>query len=339
MINNLLSDLTIVIFSFNRHYYLTRTINYWSKYNVKILVLDGSDNILDDDCLNVKNLHYIYDNTSLYSRLLQSVNYIKTKYIILSGDDEYYIPSALASCISFLNNNLSYSSCGGCAVGFFSYKDQVYGVEKYGKLRDLDLHQNQASKRISKHFSSYVPAHVYSVLRNSTWKVICKNIFKYEYSFFASMELQIEFLIMVSGKSKIISELMWLRNKDVTSIRGTSPSLSTDVKINDWWGNKKFKKEKNHFLFNMKATCDELLKNNHIEIEDIKRLFEIYIFHLNYRNSNLIKIKIFIKKFFKFYLYKNKKFNLIEKANQLLSSGIKINFKELDIITKSILKK
>ena len=53
---SLLNKLTIVIFTYNRHKYLKRTINYWSNYKVKLLILDGSDVELDDPCLHAKKL-------------------------------------------------------------------------------------------------------------------------------------------------------------------------------------------------------------------------------------------------------------------------------------------
>ena len=52
---------------------------------------------------------------------------------------------------------------------------------------------------------------MYSVLRSDEWKKFVNMYFK-KYSFFAAMEMQMEFLIMTSGKSKIIQELM-MRNK------------------------------------------------------------------------------------------------------------------------------
>ena len=45
-----------------------------------------------------------------------------------------------------------------------------------------------------------------------------KNLFicfSKRYNFAAAHELQVEFLTIVSGKSKIISELMWMRNNEV----------------------------------------------------------------------------------------------------------------------------
>ena len=244
----LLQKLTIVIFSFNRQKYIKRTIKYWSNYQVKLLVLDGSDVKLEDPCLNTKNIKYIHDPRDIYERLLSSVNYIETEFMILGCDDEFYLPSALNSCIKFLLKNPNFSSCGGCAIGFHNNGKEIFGIEQYSRSKDICLDHDSALERITKHFHNYLPAHEYSVMLTSTWKPICKHVFKKEYSFFAAFELQIEFLVMVSGKSIIIPELMWMRNRKVTAIRGSSPSLDSTRQITKWWHDKNFIEEKKDFL-------------------------------------------------------------------------------------------
>jgi glycosyltransferase domain-containing protein len=292
MSDDLLQKLTIVIFSYNRHKYLKRTIKYWSNYQAKILVLDGSDVKLKDPCLNTKDIKYIYDPRGIYERLLSSINYIETEFMILGGDDEFYMPSALDSCIEFLSKNPNFSSCGGRAIGFRTNGKEIFGSEQYSKLKDICLDYNSASERINKHFHNYVPAHEYSVMRSSKWKLICKHVFKKEYSFFAAFELQIEFLVMVSGKSKIIPELMWMRNREVEEIRGDSPSSVGTRPITKWWYDKKFIKEKEDFLYTMKKACDEISTDQNFKFteEIITKLFEVYI-------NECLKERSFIRKF------------------------------------------
>ena len=57
--HSILKKLTIVIFSYNRHKYLKQTIKYWLDYNINLVVLDGSDERLDDPCLDMKNIKRI----------------------------------------------------------------------------------------------------------------------------------------------------------------------------------------------------------------------------------------------------------------------------------------
>lgn len=347
----LLQKLTIVIFSYNRHIYLKRSIKYWSSYNVKVIALDGSDIRLQDPCLNFKNIKYIHDPRSLYDRLLNSINYIDTDYMILGSDDEFYLPSALSSCIEFLTKEISFASCGGRAIGFRTREQgkKIFGNEQYPKLRNLCLDQDDASKRAYKHFSNYTPAHIYSVMRTSKWKIICKHVFKKEYNFFAVWELQIEFLVTISGKSKIIPELMWLRSFDAKPIRMTNPVMSDEVKITYWWFNKKFKNEKKDFLNRMKKACNALIIDQNLEYsyDIIVRPFEAYIQTIKSKETFLRKIRKHIPskiKIFKRYLeqfmdkLKSSKYkSLAEEINLLEAEGVFVSHKDINKIT-SLLK-
>ena len=349
----LLQKLTIVIFSYNRHKYLKRVIKYWSNYHVKLLVLDGSDTKLEDSCLNIKNIKYIYDPRGYPDRALSAINYIETEFMVLAGDDEFYLPSALNSCIEFLLKESSFSSCGGRAVGFYTNGKEIFGNEQYPRLKDLCLDYSSASERITKHFHNYVPAHTYSVMRSSKWKLICKHVFKKAYSCFALDELQIEFLVMVSGKSKIISELMWMRNKEVAPIRGTSPSMVGIRPIAKWWYDRNFIKEKEDFIYRTKKACDEISTDQNFKFteETITKLFESYInlylkqrsiirktIHqiMPYKIKKLIKPivvavwdKIIISKYRS--LVENEKcINLIDEVNLLEEQGVSVNHKNLN---------
>ena len=346
-----LKKLTIVIFTYNRHKYLKRTLKYWSSYDVKILVLDGSHIKFEDQCLDNKNIKYVYDTRSLYDRLLSSVNFIDTEFMILACDDEFYLPSALCSCINFLLKDQSFSSCGGRAVGFRNQKKKIFGIKQYPKLKDLCLDHDIASDRISKHFSSYVPAHFYSVIRTYNWKTISRYVFQKKYSFLDSMELQVEFLIMVSGKSKIFSELMWMRNNEVPH-----SGYDIEIKIQRWWFDKKNKNEKKDFLKRMNKTCDEILtdQNSRLNEHEISELFEIYInktlqnvkktFFRKLLNFVPFKIKQIIKFFKKWYYFKTYKYrsvvnekSLAEEINTLELEGVSVNHKELNEISSILL--
>ena len=343
---NFLEKLTIIIFSFNRHKYLRRTIKYWALYNVKLLVIDGSDVRLEDPSLNIKNIKYIHDQKSMYDRLLSSINYIDTEFVILGCDDEFYLPSALSACIEFLTKESSFFSCGGRSIGFGTSNEgkEIFGYEQYSKFRNLCLDHDSALNRIVNHFNNYVPAHMYSVMRYNKWKIICKSVFEKEYNFFAAMELQIEFLAAVSGKSKIIPELMWMRNKEVPGIRGTSASTTPTFTIDQWWYDKRFKKEKEDFLYRMKKACDELLSDQNFQFTEniIARLFEIYI---NYLTSNQtlykkikdlipIKIKILLRSILSFRnrFIVNKYKSLANEVSLLESESVHVNHKDFNQI-------
>ena len=239
-------------------------------------------------------------------------------------------------------------------MGFSTYKKNVFGNEQYPKFKDLSLNHDNALDRIKSHFYNYVPAHFYSVIRTSKWKIICKHTFNKEYNFFAVFELQVEFLVMVSGKSKIISELMWLRNQEVPSVKGDRHSKNAKKLISEWWTDKNFEKEKEEFLFRMKKACNELSIDQNLKFSEntISKLFEIYI---NKILEKRLLEKNFLRKIINLISYKNilslasfeskkkiKKFirwnkispyikkSLVNEAMQLEAKGVSVNYKDLN---------
>jgi glycosyltransferase domain-containing protein len=348
MKNLFLKKLTIIIFSYNRQKYLIRTLKYWSNYDIKLLVLDGSSEKLEDPILNNKNIKYIYDPRSLNDRLISSIDYVDTEFTILGCDDEFYLPSALDSCINFLTKNPSYSCCGGMTVGFKTLNggNEILGFEQYPKLRNFCLDNNDAYKRIEKHFNNYSPAHIYSVMLSSKWKILCRHVYEKEYSFFSAMEVQTEFLLIVSGKSKIIPELMWMRNGEVAGIRNTTPSNTQGYQIKHWWHDNKFKIEKEDFLNRMKIASKEISNDKNYQLTEnkIANLFESHVniqprFIKNYFLRKILPfVPLIVKRILRIIigwdkLSRNNDINwknLDEIISLLEQEGILINYKELD---------
>ena len=345
-----LNKLTIVIFTYNRHELLKRTINYWLNYDVKLLILDGSKKKLDVSFLHSKKIKYIHSTDNLEKRLLKSINYIDTEFLILSCDDEFYLPSAICTCIEFLDKNPSFSSCGGRAVGFLTKNNFIFGTEEYLNFKGFCLDERDSRSRTFKHFFNYIPAHIYSVMRLKNWKIICKYIFEKKISFAGSFELSVEFLTVVAGKSIIIQELMWMRNKEVPG--HILPSVF--VGLDKWWLYKKYQYEKLNFFKQMVKACDELLANKKITNKEVKNMiknaFKIYIKQnypkRNFLNKikdlipNIIKKKLVItiiiydqikRRLIRWYNIKNNKYNsLSNEVSKIENEGVFINYEELN---------
>ena len=210
----------------------------------------------------------------------------------------------------------------------------MYGTEQYPKLKDLCLEDNSAYDRIFKHFSVYVPSHFYSITRYNSWKKICAHVFEKRYNFYASFELQVEFLTMVAGKSKIIPELMWLRNKQVP---GTTHGM-IELEFKKWWFDKNYKNEKLDFFSRMKSACEDISIEQSIKLTEdkIETLFELYIIKPVFKKNPLKKIYNFIQiqvlRLIRFFFHQDQiRYNsLIDQAQILSSQGVLINYKELD---------
>ena len=104
-----LAKLTLVMPSYERQSFVIRSMKYWSNKNVKLVVLDGSKRPIKSSFLKTlnlnKNIYYKHSKSSFVKRLQKSTSLVKTKYVALIGDDEFYVPSALSKCIDELDKN------------------------------------------------------------------------------------------------------------------------------------------------------------------------------------------------------------------------------------------
>ena len=278
----LLNDLTIVVPSFNRQSYLLRLLKYWSGKGPKVLAFDGSPTPIGQTAISglSSNIKYFHQPNSLYERLRTAVGLVSSKYVMLATDDEFYIPSALHACINELENDNELVSCGGRAISF-GFDNCVWGESVYEKLANLNLSELERSDRVYKHFSNYVPAHLYAVSHSSKWVPIARQIFSDEYDFFAAWELQFEFMLPYVGKTRILDNLLWLRSCEAEPIRDTSPSMSENITINNWWRQDVFLRQKEEFLYRMGKLSEDLGLKFSDFTPDFTAAISIYI-HNNY---------------------------------------------------------
>ena len=127
--------LTLICPSYNRHIFLKRTINYWSKTNYRVIIADGSANPIENTYLKYDNVSYYHIKEGLVERILFLLTKINTPYACLLGDDEFYIPSSLNKCIEFLDKNKEYGSAIGRAIGFKKF-DNISFKEQYHCFMD-----------------------------------------------------------------------------------------------------------------------------------------------------------------------------------------------------------
>jgi|688.fasta_scaffold55566_3 glycosyltransferase domain-containing protein len=345
--SHLLKKLTIVIPTYNRHAFMLRNMQYWSGKSVTVIYLDGSKKAIDPSFLTRigTNIKYIHNPIGVCERILSSISFVVTEYVMLGCDDEFYIVSALKNCLIKLNSDPHFVTCFGRALGFGWYSNSVIGFNAYNKLKNLILDDQSSISRLRKHFSNYVPAHIYAITRSSIWKIAVKAIYSKEYNFYASVEIQMEFLLCYAGKSLVIPELLWLRSDECIPLHGTSDHTNPSRTFIKWWFDKDKEKEKNDFIARMENACrqfNELNKKNYIV--DINNILETYIqsqkTFLFFRVYKYLpnSIRTIIKKIFK--IFGNdltKKTLLIDSAISLEATGVRVDFNELAVIEKKII--
>ena len=341
-----MEKLTIIIPTYERQTFMLRAMHYWSGKEMIVIFLDGSKVGLDINILaNFKsNIKYIHSSVGIYKRILSAISLINTEYIMFGCDDEFYIPSALESCLIKLSLDSNLVACAGRALRFNWNDNSVLGYNVYRKLKNLILDDINPMFRLYKHFSNYVPAHVYSICRTSVWKVVAQEVFSREYNFYAASELQLEFLLVYAGKTLIIPELMWMRSDECPPHHGTSKSIIPSLTFHKWWFDENNIKEKEDFIARMEIACKQISKINKKYYDPkVQNVFEIYlkserIFILFKFYKHLPNfLRNMIKSIYKIFGYDvTKKTLLIDAVKSLENTGVKVNFTEIKLIERLI---
>jgi len=325
-------------------------MQYWSGSNVSIILIDGSQKRIDKDilCKFHKNIIYIHSPKD-YSKRIKSFLYkIKTEYVILGCDDEFYIPSALNSCLKNLIKERELSVCGGLVWGFEFNNKSMLGFDVYPERKKIFLSQLNPNIRLQKHFSNYNSTHIYSVCRTDLFKIIVEEVFKKKSPYddcYCIHEILFEFLMCYSGKSKVIPELMTLRSGENENIYW----LKYDEKIGLNFFKKKYIFERLDYWWldkNNKSKKDELIKfvklcykkidtiNKNIFPCNVENIFENYV---KFLQKNKKPFYIYFKLFYRYlplFLRENIK-ELFKPFGYFKDNFKKINmFKSINLLKK-----
>jgi glycosyltransferase domain-containing protein len=352
MKNDNLSKLSLIIPTYNRQSYTLRNMRYWSGRKAILHVLDGSKSGINGSELKDlgHNIHYYHVPISLRKRIEYAISLIDTEYVSLLGDDEFFIPTCLQSCITELEMANGLVSCMGRCLGFRKAQDGIIGLPVYEKLKDYSSLEDEPIARMLGHMKNYIPSTVYSVVKTPVWKNAWAPYLKKEFPVFAIGELQFEMVVSFMGKSKVIPELMWLRSYETAPIRNKGLSLETNLHFDTWWNDPQKSSEHDIFLSIMADTLagDQ---DKHVKlISGVENSCNAYVTFCRSRNrkTGLIKdlrslMKQCLPEPFKqavkqtlFTLgkrYERRKLPyLVEAAKDLSDAGVFVDFKEIEKI-------
>lgn len=165
---NQLHRLTVCIFTYNRPKELMRLINYWSQFKVELIILDASQQkLLLEYKANVNYCHVPY--LTLSQRLIKFSSMIKTEYMLLSPDDDFFFPKGLNEIINFLDLNQDYSSAQGLRLRFYDYPSFNWLPDYLAQAR-LKFENSDKQLRLMEMYKSM--HYIYSVIRLSNYQKI-----------------------------------------------------------------------------------------------------------------------------------------------------------------------
>jgi glycosyltransferase domain-containing protein len=244
---NQLSQLTIIIPTYNRPDYAIRQFKYWGKYPVIVHILDGSDkplNIKNDDKYK-QNCFYHHLPITIEERFSYAIKLIKTEYSCLLSDDELFLPESLNSCILEIETN-NLISCKGRAIEIdFSKKFRsILGFHRYKEFYNYSILNSSSEERVQSHMSNYAMVCLWSVMRSDTLKLCLKTVAEIgPLSTCTAGEICISLITAYLGKFKTINELMWIRSRENPAIWWSFGELG----FYEWYLDKSMKNEVNIF--------------------------------------------------------------------------------------------
>lgn len=279
MKNNLitpLSKLTIVIPTYNRTDYVLRNMGLLSGTGVEVHVLDGSTEAIKSDKLDrfAPNIHYHHLPISFWQRLAKAADYVDTEYVVLLGDDDFFILSALAACIIQLDNKQELVACYGVGINKCLTSDLIVSCStisgnqtNYVSASCGEVTQESPLKRMVHHMNPYNPNIIYSVCRSQAWLKTTQLFNSRQYSSQLTAELQFELCMSFHGKVKVIDKLMILRSAE-------NPSCveGFDLEFDDWYLSQQYRDEVDDFL---NISAHDLADISNLEFEVIRQGLEL----------------------------------------------------------------
>lgn len=173
----LLSQLTIIIPTYNRPQELERAIDYWSNTPVTLHILDGSlkprfeQGILSD----TTSIYYHHmpalplesPPLNAYRRLLFSASLPHTNYSAVGCDDDFYTISGLVESIKYLQSHNNFDAVVGSEFHYRRKNNNlVWNFHRGHKRESKELETSSIEKKIQIKSSWYL----YAVCRTPLWR-------------------------------------------------------------------------------------------------------------------------------------------------------------------------
>ena len=238
----LLSELTIVIPTYNRPLELERAIEYWRDLPVTVHIVDGSENpcFPVGTITGVPRIHYhhlpvtiaekIYEKDDLQLKfdLRMSIrndgseneffpdNYVRrlkfcttlpiTRYSALCADDDAFTVSGLVAILQILNKDESVDAMIGRAA-MYELGEKNKWFLRYHDLRNSDVYRsnNVITRLINTNRAPWI---FFGVVKTNLWRKLFQLAFEYNISSF-------EKLLALIGRGlcriQIVEKIVWIR--------------------------------------------------------------------------------------------------------------------------------
>ena len=235
----LLSELTIIMPTYNRPRQLERAIEYWRDIPITMHILDGALRPCFEvgrivNCAAKINYHSLptkvnekfMGNYAL--RIIEGMSHIKSKYAALLGDDDYFTIRGLCESLKILSSNDKVDAVIGKCASYYFDGNKIEWKKKYLNLIPNELLKDESlAVRIKNDVGKY--SVYYGILRSEKLKEIHTRANQFVFSDFRSNEWVAHHLGLAYCRTEIIEDYLWVRQRALVKNPYYSPKIrSTD---------------------------------------------------------------------------------------------------------------
>lgn len=249
-----LTNLTIVIPTFERPAYLLRQIAYLSKWKTRLEIVDGSAQPLDSEIIKLigrfPHINYQHCHASYTERVFLACEKIKTPYAMCLADDDFYLQSGLVSAIKKLESDSNAVACMGQSLGFDRFNQGYYYFLYGSNLRNYSVNAVSAAKRIADGMKDYRSATSYAVFRTPAFlKVWAK---RENMSCLEAVEYEHAIRTYLCGGLITTSAIYWLRSFETQPVASAIDG-SRAIDFAKWYNDVRFNRECESFKLRMQG--------------------------------------------------------------------------------------
>ena len=184
-----LDNLTIIIPTYNRNYYLSRLLYYLKKNSIKnIIVADSSEPQKHETNKEIvrtlfgDSIAYIWapgnEISNIYGKIISALEMVETPYATLCGDKDFPIFPGVEMCLKYLDNNPDYQVADG---RYYSFQPDYSKKEidwKKVYIKKESIYSPHPLLRLKKLITKYQPLS-YSIHRTETLHESMSQTVKY----------------------------------------------------------------------------------------------------------------------------------------------------------------
>ena len=246
----LLSQLTVVIPTYNRPLELERSIEYWRDTPVTVHILDGSDkpwfpvgllpgapNITYHHLPPINGENWIEN----YSRRMNiAAGLPVTALSALCADDDFFSISGLKLAVSAILNSVEIDAVVGiCAEYKYGDSGLLWNLRYVGWREGLRSRSNDVAERVldrSGEFYLY-----YALMKSEIWKSVLQHTYRFSYSHGYPQEHLFNAIANANCKVSVQRHITWI--KKVWELNPAVVGQATRVRDSDWFRDRKNRSE------------------------------------------------------------------------------------------------